>query len=84
MTISEYACDDCGYAYEGCGGLGMLEGGEGRQTVLVFRFCGSVAVWPPDRTGARVPSNREVGDGSPDRASGDPNVLLPFAPESMS
>lgn len=33
MTISEYACDDCGYAYQGCGGLGVLESGEGRQTV---------------------------------------------------
>lgn len=33
MTISEYACDDCGYQYEGCGGLGLLESGWGRQTV---------------------------------------------------
>lgn len=33
MTISEYACDHCGYAYEGCGGLGVLMSGEGLQTV---------------------------------------------------
>lgn len=33
MTISEYACEDCGYAYEGCGGLGLLMSGAGFQTV---------------------------------------------------
>ena len=33
MTVSEYACDDCGYHYEGCGGLGVLESGAGFQTL---------------------------------------------------
>jgi hypothetical protein len=33
MTISEYACEDCGYAYEGCGGLGLLMSGAGFQTI---------------------------------------------------
>ncbi len=33
MTISEYGCEDCGYTYEGCGGLGLLMSGEGFQTV---------------------------------------------------
>lgn len=33
MTISEYACDGCGYTYEGCGGLGILMSGAARQTL---------------------------------------------------
>jgi hypothetical protein len=33
MTISEYGCEDCGYTYQGCGGLGVLMSGEGFQTV---------------------------------------------------
>ena len=33
MTISEYACEDCGYTYEGCGGLGVMMSGGARQTI---------------------------------------------------
>ncbi len=33
MTISEYVCELCEYCYQGCGGLGVLMGGDGRQTV---------------------------------------------------
>ena len=33
MTISEYVCELCEYRYEGCGGLGLLESGEGLQTI---------------------------------------------------
>jgi len=33
MTISDYACEGCGYEYRGCGGLGVLESGWARQTV---------------------------------------------------
>ncbi|HST58520.1 MAG TPA: hypothetical protein VLK84_07530 [Longimicrobium sp.] len=33
MTISEYVCELCEYRYEGCGGLGVLMSGDGRQTV---------------------------------------------------
>lgn len=33
MTISEYACDGCGYTYQGCGGLGLMMSGAARQTV---------------------------------------------------
>ena len=33
MTISEYGCEACGYAYQGCGGMGLLMSGAGFQTV---------------------------------------------------
>jgi hypothetical protein len=33
MTICDYACEECGHEYRGCGGLGVLESGSARQTV---------------------------------------------------
>jgi hypothetical protein len=33
MTISEHACDGCGYSYQGSGGLGLMMRGTARQTV---------------------------------------------------
>jgi hypothetical protein len=72
MTISEYACELCEYRYEGCGGLGLLESGWGRQTISC-RECealhdvelglnlrtGSASADPPVRRGRQKPPRTE-------------------------
>jgi hypothetical protein len=71
MTISEYVCELCEYRYEGCGGLGLLESGWGRQTIS----CAACQALHD----VELPVNLRTGNASGDR----PNRGAKQEPPSM-
>lgn len=76
MTISEYACDDCGYTNQGCGGLGILMSGAARQTIS----CAACRALHDVDTGVNV---REEMDRQRTRKRRGPGRRAPIATPTL-